>query len=209
MRTTYFNFNIFALILAVPTIVGQLNEQDRLEEYKKRGYVWPLKEVVPNTTGWNKLMRRRLAQVEQVDTTHGRYNGYVSAMTQSVVAPNFTENGWGLTRAPQELVDLLKNSLHKGLDKAKEEYAMEVIVGTSEDWQRPLFIQQWSLNKLVLEELKPMHEEWAGIPLIGEVAYGLRVYRNQSILYMHSKSSLFERREGFLPLSFWMMCNQI
>ena len=30
-----------------------------------------------------------------------------------------------------------------------------------------------------------MHEEWAGVPLIGEIAYGLRAYRNNSVLFMH------------------------
>eukprot|EP00587_Corethron_hystrix_P017029 CAMPEP_0113323744 /NCGR_PEP_ID=MMETSP0010_2-20120614/16534_1 /TAXON_ID=216773 ORGANISM="Corethron hystrix, Strain 308" /NCGR_SAMPLE_ID=MMETSP0010_2 /ASSEMBLY_ACC=CAM_ASM_000155 /LENGTH=199 /DNA_ID=CAMNT_0000182795 /DNA_START=590 /DNA_END=1189 /DNA_ORIENTATION=+ /assembly_acc=CAM_ASM_000155 len=30
-----------------------------------------------------------------------------------------------------------------------------------------------------------MHEEWAGVPLVEETAYGLRVYRNHSNLLMH------------------------
>jgi hypothetical protein len=30
-----------------------------------------------------------------------------------------------------------------------------------------------------------MHEEWAGVPLKGELAYGLRVYRNNTVLSMH------------------------
>ena len=132
-------------------------------------------------------MRRRLSQIEQLEDVSARYNGFMSVMSQSLVAPNFTENGWGLTRAPTELVDLLKQNLHEGLDKATEEYAIEVIRGASEDWQRPLFIKQRTLNKVILEELQPMHEDWAGIPLEGFQAYGLRIYRNESILHMHGK----------------------
>jgi len=30
-----------------------------------------------------------------------------------------------------------------------------------------------------------MHEEWAGVPLTGAIAYGLRAYRNSSNLLMH------------------------
>jgi hypothetical protein len=139
-------------------------------------------------------MRRRLAQVERVEDIHGRYNGFISGMTQALVAPNFTENGWGLTRAPADLVALLRTHLSKGIldnNNVAEEYEMDVIEGApgENNWQRPLFIRQRTLNKLILEELKPMHEEWVGIPLIGQVAYGLRVYRNQSVLHMHSKSS--------------------
>ena len=110
----------------------------------------------------------------------------MGGITQALVAPNFTENGWGLTRAPSNIVELLKESLTTNLATAKEEYHIDAIVGQDEEtWQRPLFIQQFSLNRVVLNELRPMHEAWAGIPLIGEVAYGLRVYRNQSILNMH------------------------
>jgi hypothetical protein len=109
----------------------------------------------------------------------------MTGITQAVVAPNFTENGWGLTRAPSNVVELLKESLTNNLANAEEEYQDDAIVGIDETWKRPLFIEQLDLNRVVLNELRPMHETWAGIPLIGEVAYGLRVYRNQTILHMH------------------------
>jgi len=81
---------------------GQLNEKERLEEYRSRNYLWPLPSVNPNTTGWDKLMRRRLAQVERVPNLDDRYNGWVAMMSSAVVAPNFTELGWGLTRVRHE-----------------------------------------------------------------------------------------------------------
>jgi hypothetical protein len=109
----------------------------------------------------------------------------MTGITQAVVAPNFTENGWGLTRAPSNVVELLKESLTKNMASAEEEYQTDAIVGIDDTWKRPLFIHQVSLNRVVLNELRPMHEAWAGIPLIGEVAYGLRVYRNQTMLNMH------------------------
>jgi hypothetical protein len=85
-------------LLCVGVVAGQMNEQDRLAEYHARNYSWPLPQVNPNTPGWDKLMRRRLAQVERVQNDDDRYNGWVSVISAAVVAPNFTELGWGLTR---------------------------------------------------------------------------------------------------------------
>ena len=42
------------------------------------------------------------------------------------------------------------------------------------------------LNQEVLQELQPLHEEWAGVDLIPSIAYGLRVYQNGSSLTMHT-----------------------
>lgn len=46
------------------------------------------------------------------------------------------------------------------------------------NWEYPLFIEQHKLNDIILEVLRPMHEKWAGLSLIEQVAYGLRIYRN-------------------------------
>lgn len=83
------------------------------------------------------------------------------------------KNSWGLTRAPQELVDELKKKLHDNLADAPMEGRINVIENESDE-TRPLFIRNYELNNKVLEELKPMHEEWAGVDLVGEIAYGLR-----------------------------------
>jgi len=36
-----------------------------------------------------------------------------------------------------------------------------------------------------LDMLKPLHEKWAGVPLVGNNAYGFRLYQNGSSLNMH------------------------
>jgi hypothetical protein len=144
-------------------------------------------QVYPPTPGWDRLMRRRIAQVASVEDPGLRYNAYISTITQALVAPNFTENGWALTRAPQEIVELLRENLHKNLENATVEPFIDAIGGADEDYERPRFIKQVTLNRLVLNELKSMHEEWSGVPLIGQEAYGLRIYGNQSVLNMHSK----------------------
>ena len=94
---------------------------------------------------------------------------------------------WGLTRAPPELVEELRNVLHAGLATAKPEKEVDVIFGGEDS--RPLFVQNGILNGKALEVLRPMHEEWAGVPLKGATAYGLRAYRNSSSLQMHIDKS--------------------
>ncbi len=59
------------------------------------------------------------------------------------------------------------------------------VIENETDESRPLFIENDELNEKVLQQLKPMHEKWAGVPLVGEIAYGLRAYRNGSRLLMH------------------------
>jgi hypothetical protein len=108
----------------------------------------------------------------------------MQAISSALVQPNFTENGWGLTRAPQPIVDELKKKLHDNIADAPMEGRINVIENESED-TRPLFIRNYELNRKVLDELRPMHEEWAGVDLVGEIAYGLRAYRNNSRLLMH------------------------
>jgi len=173
----------FALL---PGQVHGMSEEDRMREYHLRNYTWPLPEVKPNTEGWRKIFDRRWKQIERIEDSNERYNGWVQAMSASIVQPNFTENGWGLTQAPKALVKELKDALHAGLPTATTENKVDVIEGDIA--ARPLFVRT-GLNKKVLDTLKPMHEDWAGVELEGEIAYGLRVYRNNSRLLMHVDKS--------------------
>ena len=40
----------------------------------------------------------------------------------------------------------------------------------------------------VLHEMLPFHQEWAGVKLVPNNAYGLRIYRSQAKLLMHTDS---------------------
>eukprot|EP00656_Telonema_subtile_P015580 TRINITY_DN1818_c0_g1_i4.p1 TRINITY_DN1818_c0_g1~~TRINITY_DN1818_c0_g1_i4.p1 ORF type:complete len:216 (-),score=29.60 TRINITY_DN1818_c0_g1_i4:218-865(-) len=52
---------------------------------------------------------------------------------------------------------------------------------------KPDFVDIGSLGREIMEELKPMHEEWAGgVELQSSNAYGLRVYKNGNTLTMHT-----------------------
>lgn len=112
---------------------------------------------------------------------NSRYEGWLQTLTGGFVSPNFTEFGWGMTRAPPDLVEELKKRLHDGLPTARNEARIDAIEGDL----APYFVPAGNLARKALDVLKPMHEEWAGVPLKGATAYGLRAYRNNSNLLMH------------------------
>lgn len=161
-----------------------LVEVERQEEYRLRNYTWP-PTIIPDTEGWKKLMTRRFDQIQRIPPNGaGRYDGWVQTVGAAYATPNFTENGWGLTRAPEELVEALRKGIRDGLPNARKEHVVDVIEG-----ETPLFIDRPDLTQRVLTELQPMHEAWSGMKLMPYIAYGFRLYRNQSNLLMHIDKS--------------------
>lgn len=56
----------------------QLVESERLKEYEKRNYTWPLNNYSPNTPGWKALMEERFAQIGEME--NDRYEGYIQTI---------------------------------------------------------------------------------------------------------------------------------
>eukprot|EP00560_Eucampia_antarctica_P007149 CAMPEP_0197823968 /NCGR_PEP_ID=MMETSP1437-20131217/1285_1 /TAXON_ID=49252 ORGANISM="Eucampia antarctica, Strain CCMP1452" /NCGR_SAMPLE_ID=MMETSP1437 /ASSEMBLY_ACC=CAM_ASM_001096 /LENGTH=294 /DNA_ID=CAMNT_0043423407 /DNA_START=211 /DNA_END=1095 /DNA_ORIENTATION=+ len=127
-------------------------------------------------------MERRLNQIHHIKDTHAKYNGYMSTIYQSFIGKNFTEYGWALTKAPQHIVDDLRRSFHEGLVSNPITETISVAIDSDD---LPLFIENNHLNHRVMHELLPIHEAWAGVKLVPNNAYGLRVYRKGSTLNMH------------------------
>ena len=50
----------------------KLRESERVAEYEKRNYTWPIEKFVPDTEGWKGLFRERIAQVEEIPGTVSR-----------------------------------------------------------------------------------------------------------------------------------------
>ena len=170
-----------------------MKEDYRLEQREKHGYKWPLPHVKPNTAGWRRIMDRRFEQISRIANRKDRWNAWVAMMTSSFITTNYTQNGWGLTRAPDHITQRLQRRLNATLvDKGilhptgrstRKEHFVPVIEATEES--RPIMIQDASDNHAILEEMKPFFEWWAGIDLIPSIAYGIRAYRNDSNLLMH------------------------
>jgi len=160
-------------------------EEERLQEYYARNYKWPIEEFSPNTPGWNKLMQHRLRQVAEIADSSSRFEGYAQTLSAALVQPNFTEHGFGLARAPDDLMEALRQGIHDGLAEGpREEYYIAAITG-----DRPWFIDRPDLTKRVLNELHHFPETWANMELTPVTAYGFRLYRNQSSLHMHVDKS--------------------
>lgn len=166
-----------------------LNEADRLLEYAKRNYTWPMPRdsYVPQTEGWIQLMQKRLEQIEDILDTNQRYMGYHQAVISAFLAPNFTEFGFGLARCPQSLLEKLQKGIHEGLEKkqAFPEPNVPVILGQ----KPPLMIHRQDLVKLVLKEMQPFAEAWSGVELTPHKAYGFRLYQEGNQLMMHTDRS--------------------
>lgn len=145
------------------TSAAGLVESERLEEYKARNYTWPLKELVPNTPGWHRIIDRRFQQIEAMEGGGQRYEGYMQTMSSALTVPNFTENGWGLTRVNNDLLEALQKGIRDGLPNASHESRLEVIEGD----EPPLFINRPDLTKRVLKEVQPLCEAWSQTPLKG------------------------------------------
>jgi len=151
-----------------------------MDGYRSRNYTWPMEYYVPPTDGWKDIFDRRFAQIADIKDLGERYEGYMQAVSSAIASPTFTESGWGLTRAPQDLVDDLRVAIREGLPTARPETKINVIEGPT-----PLFINRHDLTNRVIRELLPMHEEWSGIKLLPSNAYGFRIYRDGSNLNMH------------------------
>lgn len=193
----WFEITVFAVIVLRSTFVagaatveydededddeeGQLSEADRVDEYHKRNYTWPLPSYVPNTPGWKNLMDSRFHQIEEIEDETKRYNGYMQVITSAFFVPNFTEHGFGLARCPPDLLAALQRGIRDGLPHARLEHKVGVI-----DGPQSLFIDRVDLSNRVLHELKHYAETWANMPLTPHLAYGLRLYQNDSQLHMH------------------------
>mmetsp|Transcript_20328 Transcript_20328/g.42359 ORF Transcript_20328/g.42359 Transcript_20328/m.42359 type:complete len:408 (-) Transcript_20328:376-1599(-) len=158
-----------------------LVETERIAEFHARNHTWPIEEFIPNTPGWKKLMEHRLRQIAEIEDRDKRYEGYVQTMNAAVVAPNFTEHGFALARAPDDLMEALRKGIREGLEKGPRlEPDVEVIDGDT-----PWFIDRPDLTGRVLEELQHYPEGWVNMELVAFKAYGFRLYRNNSQLHMH------------------------
>ena len=79
-------------------------------------------------------------------------------------------------------METLRTAIREGVAAGpREEYYIPVIEGGL----RPWFIDRPDLTTRVLHELQHYAETWSNLPLTPEVAYGFRLYRNNSRLHMH------------------------
>jgi hypothetical protein len=64
-------------------------EEQRIAEYHKRGYKWPLADdqYHPNTDGWRGLMQRRFDQIIANEDPQQRWDGWLQTMAAALIVP--------------------------------------------------------------------------------------------------------------------------
>ena len=140
---------LLSLSIIIPA--AAISEQKRIEQHDKRyNRAWPPNDYfIPKTEGWKNLMTERLRQVAEIDNLNRRYEGYMQTVTPAMLAPNFTEYGFGLVKGPESLNEALREGIRGGYERgeARFENAIEVIEGP-----RCLFIDRPDLTKRVRDK---------------------------------------------------------
>ena len=183
----YVLLSLCLLIVSPPVLVVDafpLTEEEREAAYRERNYAWPPREWIPSTL--TNLMDRRIKQIEAMEDTHDRYQAYIVLSTApGIVGHNFTKYGWALTRAPAHLVEALTEELHKQPWTDLEDESHLKPMGLRCLEHDPFMVDTTHVNEMILHELQGLHEQWVSAELTPVVAFGMRVYRNQSQLLMH------------------------
>jgi hypothetical protein len=132
-------------LLFVTTAHGALLEEERVVEYRARNYSWPVEHYVPDTPGLKMLYDHRFRQIAEIEDRDLRYEGYIQTINAALMAPNFTEYGFGLARAPDDLMQALRAGVRKGIqDGPRLERKIKVIEG-----DQPWFIDRPDLTQRV------------------------------------------------------------
>jgi hypothetical protein len=103
-------------------------------------------------------------------------------MLQERVLPRLGMPAFAVRPAPVPVHDVLAGLWELRSGDARSEGADPAYLPTGS----PDFLDLGTLGDELLEHLRPVHEEWAGRPLVGTAAYGLRVYRRGQTLARHA-----------------------
>ena len=117
-------------------------EKERQAQYILRGHKWP-PQVYPDNQGWRDILMQRLSQVGALTDNQMKWDGYIQTLTAALMK-NYTEFGWGLTRAPEDLTNDIRQAIFEGLPDARPEGDIDVIDGPI-----PLFIDRPDLTDRV------------------------------------------------------------
>jgi hypothetical protein len=143
---------LVVLLVTLEAVASEgFTEEDRKEEFYRRGYSWPVENFIPDSPGWAALYEHRFRQAAEIETKHDRWEAYAQLVSSAVVQPNFTSYGFGLARAPEDLMEALRQGIHDGLAAGTptEEKNIPVIEGPLTPWliDRPDLTKRVSLDR--------------------------------------------------------------
>ena len=103
---------------------------------------------------------------------------------QQALAPYFGLGFCKVTLDPT-IFKKIRNCFSENKDRIGREGEVDYIGTTKKNYSPTLLIHDQEFNDRLLEELKPLHEEWSGMKLRGTACYGIRVYQPGSYLFTH------------------------
>lgn len=159
-------------------------EQERVELWHKRN-TWP-PNWQPESDVQRAFLAEREKQIMALPYSSERWENWLQ-FTQSRMVPRFTEFGFKVVKTPAHVHEkLYKKVKEKVANYESIPMEGEVDVIYSDKNLSPKFINMEGLDWEVINDLKSIHEEWAGgIELRPTSAYGVRLYQNGSSLVMH------------------------
>lgn len=163
---------------------GRPTEEDRVKLWYAKGYTWPPNWNPNESPEFKYAMSQRDRELQLLPGRNERWENYVQ-YTQSRMVPRFTEFGFKVIQIPPEIFAKLKAKVDEGIenwDNLRLERQIDAVY-------TPLpskFVDMNDVNWEVINDLKPLHEEWVGgMKLKATSAYGTRLYQNGSSLVMH------------------------
>jgi hypothetical protein len=124
---------VLALFCLPPTSQAE-TEEERVVEHYKRNYTWPPTKFIPDNPGWKKLMQHRIRQVEESEGWQERFDGFPETLSAAIVQRNFTEHGFALARAPEDLMEVLREGIRKGVAAGPRLEVKNKLLGGIQPW---------------------------------------------------------------------------
>jgi len=179
-----------------------MNDEEREAAYTANGYRWPPAHAtegwpprpVPESEAYAKSRDRIEAKIRSIPDYKLHWDEFF-ALTQSRLMPSFTPRGFDKIKAPEHLWLKLRAAYEEGLmSSVKKDAAVKLRPesfthkpgsDTPAELLPNFIYPPRGLNDAIMEELRPLHEEWAGVKLQNGQSYGIRVYKNGSTLVNH------------------------
>ena len=161
-------------------------ENERVELWHKNVVHWPPRwHEGEESPQYQAKQAAREEEIMMIPGSNERWENWMQFVAGRIVH-KFTPMGFKVIQTPPQIHEKLykkvMDAVNNQWDDLPEEQDVNAIYGET----NPLFVDMEGLDWEVLEDLQPLHEEWAGgMKLFPTSAYGVRLYQNGSSLVMH------------------------
>jgi hypothetical protein len=175
---------VFCAVLMALASSDGIPEDERVRRWHERN-TWP-PQWQQDSDAYTSAMNAREAEIMQITGADERWENWMQ-FVQGRMLPRFTEKGFGIIQTPAHVHAKLKAAVDKALEDwdsiPLEKGVKDSIYGP----EPPKFVDLGPLAWEVMDDLKEVHEQWAGgVELKGTSSYGVRLYREGASMVMHN-----------------------